>query len=287
VFKYCSRCLFRMIFALIPLFSLAACSPAIPQPTVTFLPPTVTLTETFEATQISTTTVKPEPTATFTFIPTNTLTQMIASTPTITPTITSTSTITSEPTYVELRGVVNQEHVNCYYGPSKAYLYKYGLLKGNRLDIIGYMTDTGYIEVQAIGGDNPCWMNLEFMDVQGDINTVKPVDPLTIKIPWSPYYTGLTFAKAVRAGSEVTITWAPLVLRAGDDSEQKPYLLETWVCRNGKLTFVPIGAYENEAKVVDQAGCNESSFGRVYGVEKHGYTKYLKFQWPQAEGQSS
>ncbi len=48
-------------------------------------------------------------------------------------------------------GIVNQEHVSCFYGPSKAYLYKYGLLKGNRLDIIGYIADTGYIEVQAIG----------------------------------------------------------------------------------------------------------------------------------------
>ncbi len=99
----------------------------------------------------------------------------------------------------------------------------------------------------------------------GDIHTVKPVDPLTIQLPWSPYYPGLTFAKAIRNGNEVTITWAPLELRAGDSSEQEPYLLETWVCRDGKLTFVPIGAYETIAKVVDQEGCSEPSSWRVYG----------------------
>ena len=219
----------------------------------------------------------PTPGVSTTFRPPETLTSA--------PTITATPTFTPEPTFVVLRGVVNQEHVNCYYGPSKAYLYKYGLLKGNRLDIIGYLADTGYIKVQAIGGNNPCWTNLEFMDMKENIETVKPVDPLTINLPWSPYYPALSYAKAIRSGDEVTITWALLNLRGGDDSEQEPYLLETWVCRDGKLTFVPIGTYSNNAMVVDEPGCSELSFGRVYGVEKHGYTKYLKFQWPQAEEQ--
>lgn len=182
-----------------------------------------------------------------------------------------------------LRGIVNQPHVNCYYGPSKAYLYKYGLLKDNRLEIFGYMADTGYIEVKAIGGDNPCWMNLDFMDVQGDIKQVKPVDPETIKLPWSPYYPALSFARADRNGNEVTVSWSPLVLKPGDDSEQESYLLEAWVCREGKLRFTPIGAYQNKATVTDEPGCDEPSHARVYGVEKHGYTKYLMFDWPPAE----
>jgi len=209
-------------------------------------------------------------------------TETVTSTHTTTPLPTETSTITPEPTYTILRGIVNQEHVNCYYGPSKAYLYKYGLLKGNRLDIIGYLPDTGYIEVQAIGGNNPCWMNLEFMDVQGEIQTVKPIDPLDIKLPWSPYYSALTFARAERNGNTVTVSWSPLKLKAGDSSEQEAYLLETWVCRAGRLTFVPVGAYQNTVKVEDEPGCKEPSWARLYGVEKHGYTRYLKFDWPQA-----
>jgi len=253
--------------------TVAACTPAVAVPIATETPPTNTLTFLLEPTHTPTITISPDPTATFTHTPTSTLA----------PTVTPTPSVTPEPTYTVIRGVVNQGHVNCYYGPSKAYLYKYGLLKGNRLDIIGRMADTGYIELQAIGGDNPCWMNLEFMDVQGDINSVKPVDPLTIKMPWSPYYPGLAFAKAERSGNEVTITWSPLKLRAGDDSEQESFLLESWVCRSGKLTFVPIGAYQNQAKVIDEPGCIQMSHGRVYGVEKHGYTKYLMFDWPQAE----
>ncbi len=227
----------------------------------------------------------PPPTVTFTAAPSETPLPSATATPvpSFTPTSTPTATITPIPTYVVLRGIVNQEHVSCFYGPSKAYLYKYGLLKGNRLDIIGYIADTGYIEVQAIGGNNPCWMNLEWMDVQGNINLVQPVDPLTVKRPWSPFYAGLSWVTATRNGNEVKVSWAPLVLRAGDDSEQEPYLLETWVCRASRLTFVPIGVYQTTATVVDEPGCSEESFGRVYGVEKHGYTKYLKIQWPQAE----
>jgi hypothetical protein len=183
-----------------------------------------------------------------------------------------------------LRGKVKQ-HVSCFYGPSNHYLYKYGLLKGNRLDIIGYIADTDFIEVQAIGGHNPCWMNLKWMDVQGDIHLVQPVDPLTIKIPRSPYYASLNWVKATRSGDEVTITWDTLEISPGKDSEQEPYLVEVWVCRDGKLTFVPVGAYDNKATVVDQAGCSEPSFGRVYGVEKHGYTKALEIQWPQVQAQ--
>lgn len=244
---------------------LAACSPvslAVPATPTPTIPPTATSTAFPSATP--TTTATPSPTATQTAVPS------------------PTATITPIPTYVVLRGIVNQEHVSCFYGPSKAYLYKYGLLKGNRLDIIGYVADTGYIEVQAIGGDNPCWMNLEWMDVQGDISQVQPVDPLTVKRPWSTRYGALDSVTATRSGDEVTVTWSPMVLIAGDDSEQEDYLLEAWVCRSGRLTFVPIGSYETTATVVDEAGCSEPSFARIYGVEKHGYTKYLKIDWPPA-----
>jgi hypothetical protein len=169
----------------------------------------------------------------------------------------------------------------CFYGPSKAYLYKYGLLGGNRLEIIGILKDTGYIQIRAIGGTNPCWMNLDFMDVQGDISLVQPVDPLEVDLPISPYYGALASVSATRAGDDVTITWSPMVLRAGDDSEQEPYLVETWVCLDGMIVFMPFGLYETEVTVVDEPGCSQPSFGRVYGVEKHGYTPYLSIDWPE------
>jgi hypothetical protein len=256
------------------LLMLSACVPAQLESTSTSTMPALSVTHTASALPTATETPTPSPTYT--------LTNSATFTFTVSPTLTFTPTLTPIPTYSVLRGVV-QEHVSCFYGPSNAYLYKYGLLEGNRLEIIGYMADTGYIEVRAIRGHNPCWMNLKWMDVQGDINTVQPIDPPSIKLPQSPYYSALTWSKATREGDEVKLVWDELKLRAGDDSEQEPYLLEVWVCRSGRLTFVPIGLYDTEAIVEDELGCSEPSHARVYAVEKHGYTRPLEILWPQAE----
>ncbi|NLF49995.1 MAG: hypothetical protein GX577_02555 [Leptolinea sp.] len=269
-----ARQVMRVILFIVIINFAVACDPVISDPVPT-------MTETI-AEMRETATPKPSLTITNTPSPIPTATNTQTKTATASPTTTATFTITPKPTYIVLRGTVNQERVNCYYGPSEAYLYKYGLLKESRLDVIGFMPDTGYIQVQAIGGDNPCWMKLELMDVRGEISNVMPVDPMDIKLPWSPYYPGLSFAKAERTGPEVTVSWSPLVLKPGDSSDQEAYLLEAWVCRDGQRTFVPLGVNENTVKVMDEPGCQEPSFGRVYGVEKHGYTKYLMFDWPQA-----
>jgi hypothetical protein len=226
------------------------------------------------------------PIITFITIPSSTITPTETLTPLPTETATPTTTFTPlpslTPTYSILRGEVNQKHVSCFYGPSNDYLYKYGLVGGSHLEIIGILPDTGYIEIRAIGGTNPCWMNLKWMNVEGDINLVQPIDPMDIDLPWSPYYGALSWVTAKRVDNGVTITWSPLVLRAGDDSEQEPYLVEAWVCQNGKLVFIPTGTYSTQITLTDEPGCSEPSHGRVYGVEKHGYTPWLKVAWPPA-----
>jgi hypothetical protein len=263
-----------LIICLLCMGFLAACSPP-PAPAAATLEPPPTHTRTTGPSPSAT--VSPSPTPTITVSPT--LTETLTPTATHTPT----ATLTPQPTYQVLRGEVNVEHVSCFYGPSKAYLYKYGLVGGSRLDILGILPDTQYIQVQAIGGNNPCWMNLQWMNVQGDIASLMPIDPLDIVLPWSPYYGALSSVTAARAGSEVTISWSPLYLRPGDDSEQEPYLVEAWVCQNGALIFIPIGSYAPQVSVLDEPGCSQPSHGRVYGVEKHGYTPYLEVSWPPVE----
>ncbi len=171
-------------------------------------------------------------------------------------------------------------HVSCFYGPSKAYLYKYGLLGGSNLEIIGQNLDTGYLKVQAIGGNNPCWMNSEWMNIKGDPTLIKPIDAEEVTLPFSPYYGPPSGQNASRTGDLVTIGWNWFGLRAGDDSEQSPYLVEAWVCVDGKITFTPIGVWENRVSVTDQAGCSQESHARLYAVEKHGYTPFVTIPWP-------
>ena len=216
------------------------------------------------------------PTATETPLPTFTDTPLSTDTPT------ETCTPTITPTYAILRGKVIPERANCRYGPGAAYLYKYGLVGGSNLEIIGRDQLGTWVLIQAIGGDNACWVKAELMEINDDVISLEPLDPHIVQA-WSPYYAPLTNVSASRDEtnpSKVTMFWSPLVLRAGDDAEQVPYVVEAWVCQDGEIVFTPIGAYQTVAEVIDEPGCEEPSHGRVLAAEKHGYTQPVEIPWP-------
>lgn len=199
------------------------------------------------------------------------------------PTVTSTSTKTPiptaaiTPTYIILRGKVLVRS-NCRYGPGAPYLYKYGLVPGSNLEIIGRNDAGSWILVRAIGGNNPCWVKSTLMDVNGDVMQVAPT---YIPLPRSPYYPPLWGVSTVRTDNIVTVTWHAVQLRAGDETASPPYLIEAWVCRNEELVFIPVGAYQNIVEIEDQAGCSKASHARLFLVEKHGYTRAVEIPWQQ------
>jgi hypothetical protein len=178
-----------------------------------------------------------------------------------------------------LRGKV-LERSNCRYGPGAPYLYKYGILPGTVMEIIGRNDLGTWILVQAIGGDNPCWIKASLVEVRGDVMAVAPT---YLPLPRSPYYGPPTGVAATRNGNEVTVSWYGIRLKAGDDSEQFPYLVEAWVCLDGKPVFNPVGSYLNAVKIIDEPGCSEPSHARLYAVEKHGYTQWVEIPWPPHE----
>jgi hypothetical protein len=251
-----------LFLSLFLLFSLAACS--VPPPpdtrssTGTDLPATRTPTV--------------APSATFTQEPTPTITPTQTETPI--PSATPTATVT--PTYAILRGEVLVRS-NCRYGPGAPYLYKYGLVPGSNLEVFGRNELGTWILVRAIGGNNPCWVKASLMDVKGDVMSVEPT---YIPLPASPYYRPISSVSATRSGEEVTITWNGSRLRPGDETAQAPYLVEAWLCQAGQLIFTPVGSYANSMTLTDESGCSEPSHGRVYIVEKHGYTRPIEVPWP-------
>ena len=120
------------------------------------------------------------------------------------------------------------------------------------------------------------------MEIKGDVISVEPVDPHIVQA-WSPYYGPLTNVSAKRDDenpSKVTVFWSPLVLRAGDDAEQVPYVIEAWICQEGEIVFTPIPAYQTVADVIDEPGCEEPSHARILAAEKHGYTSPVEIPWP-------
>lgn len=214
--------------------------------------------------------------------------------PTHTPGSTATATFTPEPTATisptvtntpveKLRVNITIENAVCHYGPGKPYLYKYGVHKGYVMEALSRDVTGTYIEVQAIGGDNPCWVNADYMEFQGDMQALKVVRPEEIKLPMSPYYAPPVKVEAGRSGDEVVVTWMPLNLKAGDSSEQTPYIVEAWVCLAGGLVFQPVGSYQPRVVIVDEPGCPEPSGARLLAAEKHGYTRPVEIIWPPAQ----
>jgi hypothetical protein len=183
---------------------------------------------------------------------------------------------------VKLRGKVIIDQAVCHYGPGAPYLYKYGVYKDSNLEILRRETLSNYIEVQAIGGSNPCWVRTDYFEIKGDLASVEPVSADEVKLPLSPYYPPLTGVSARRDGDSVTVFWNALGLRAGDDSEQTPYIVEAWVCQNQQMVFIPAGTGQTALKITDEPGCAEPSHGYVIAAEKHGYTRRVAVPWPQA-----
>lgn len=214
--------------------------------------------------------------------PAPTLTIAPTPTPTLTLTITPTFTPTITPTYAVLRGEV-LERANCRYGPGASYLYKYGLVAGSNLEIIGRLDDANWVQLQAIGGDNPCWVKASLMDVRGDVFSVAPVYPDDAPLPVSPYYAPLTLREVTRDGTQVTVTWYGQSLSAGDEEyENAPlYLAEIWACENDEIKFTSYGLWEENITITDESNCDGRAYGRIYFSEKHGYAGPTEFEMPE------
>jgi hypothetical protein len=189
-------------------------------------------TDAAETEPLATATPLPTETPTSTATQTATPTQTPTPTSTATLTPTSTPTVTMTPTPGVLRGKVTIEQMACRYGPGTMYLFKYSVFQEQIYEIIGRMEYSSWILIQASRGQNPCWVNSKYIEIRGDINYVSYVDP-HIVLAWSPYYDALTAVSAQRNGGVVTVFWNLLELRAGDSSEQVPYVVEAWVCQLG------------------------------------------------------
>jgi hypothetical protein len=260
-------CLFIMLAACrLPSLDAAPPSQTPAGTAIQTLPPARTPIDTSTATVENTTIPSP----TFTPSPSHT------STPSPSP------THTPLPTYVKLRGKVIIDQAVCHYGPGAPYLYKYGVYKGSNLEVLRRVEGGNYIEIQAIGGNNPCWVKVDYLELKGHFADLEPVRFDQVKLPMSPYYAPPTGVSALRNGNTVTFAWHPLVLRAGDDSEQTPYIVEAWVCQGKEMVFLPLGSYQTTVEVTDESGCNEPSRARLLAAEKHGYTRPVEFSIPTA-----
>jgi sarcosine oxidase delta subunit len=264
----------KLALILLTCILLAACGPSPEQQaTNTATVQTATAaswTSTPLPTAAQTLTFTPSPTATFT--PTNTLTPI----PTLTPSITPTATY-ALPTFT-----VNQQAF-CRYGPSKAYLPAADLYAGDKGQIWGRSPYNKWLWVQLDKLKYQCWVAPSVIDVVGDTTNlwVNNTDNYA-RIP-SELYGPPTNVRAVRNGDQVTITWDSVYMTTDDD---RGYFIEAWVCQNGAYIWWTVGEgtltdqYQTTYTITDQAGCSQPSSGKLFTVEKHGYTTPVDIPWP-------
>ncbi len=238
---------------------------------------TPTLTETLTPSQTKTPTHTPTETSTPTV--TQTLTPTPNPTSTFTPTITSTSTITPTPTFEYPSVEVNVQAAHCRYGPAKAYLHAADLYEGDRGLVQGRFQYSDWLYIKWEKLDYRCWVSPYVVDITGDVSTINYHRIGLERIP-STLYAPPSNVQATRDGDVVTITWNRVNMTEDDD---RGYFIEAFVCQDGFYLWWPVSfedQYTTSHSIKDESGCAFESKGKIFTVEKHGYTDPVSIPWP-------
>jgi hypothetical protein len=172
------------------------------------------------------------------------------------------------------------QQANCRYGPGAAYLFEWGLYPGDRVRIYNRNYAGNWVYVDPLSYRDRCWVHVSLLEIQGDVMALTPYySPL----PYSTLYSAPRNVFASRSGNDVWIRWDAVWMTQDD---YRGYLVEAWLCTDGELQFTPVHVDGTVVIVVDEPGCSEPSHGRVFAVEKHGYTDPVPIIWPAHDGQA-
>ena len=189
-------------------------------------------------------------------------------------------------TYSHLR--FSKSHGNvalaaCLFGPAKAYLWKFDLKQGDTGFVGGRAPIGSWLYVKFDRLSDFCWVSPYVVDVVGDVKTVT-VQPVRLWIT-NALYGPPKNVRASRKGDQVTVEWDAVWMTQDDD---RGYFMDVFVCQNKNYVWMPIGwqdlpdQYHTSYTFTDQAGCSQPSGGKLYTVEKHGYTSPVDIPWPPA-----
>lgn len=207
--------------------------------------------------------------------PTSTSTPTSSATPTKTliPTQTLTPSITPTPTY-SFPTITVQMQANCRYGPGKAYLYAWGMYAGDTGTVWGRNDSGTWLWIQPDNIKYQCWIAASVVEIKGDIFTLR-VAP--VRLPQSVLYGPPQGVSAVREGDSVIVSWQKVNMTEDDD---RGYMIEANICQNGDLVWMAVATIDTSYTFTDETNCSEHSNGRLYTVEKHGYTDPVPIPWP-------
>lgn len=257
----------RVFFILLPvLLAISACGPSLSPEEQAALT---------AAAWTETSTPVPIPTSTATLVPAATSTPTTA----FTPTVTFTPPPTATPTSSQPTVTVNQQ-ARCRYGPSTAYLHAADLYTGDKGVVRWRALYSQWLYVQFEKLSYSCWVAPSIVEVVGDVSALPKVEP-NLQSIGSNMYGPPQDVQASRKGDQVTISWNRVEMTKDDD---RGYFIEAFVCQGGAYlwwTFSYPDQYSTTLTVKDEAGCHSPSHGKLYTVEKHGYSQPVDIPWPK------
>lgn len=162
----------------------------------------------------------------------------------------------------------------CRYGPGKAYLYSHGLYEGDRAEVHGRNYSSTWLWIKPEDLDRHCWMAASVAELVGDVSSVPVV---TSRLPHSTLYGPPQEVQALRQDDQVVIRWEPVWMTEDD---KRGYLIEATICQEGALFSVAVFTEQPKYEFTDQMNCSGASSGKLYTVEKHGYTDPVTIPWP-------
>jgi hypothetical protein len=162
----------------------------------------------------------------------------------------------------------------CRYGPAKAYLYSHGLYEGDLAEIHGRNINSKWLWIKPANLERHCWVAASVTEVSGDVAGLPVVQT---DLPHSTLYGPPEDVQAARDGDRVTVTWNRVNMTQDDD---RGYLIEATLCQNSVSVWVVVQTNENYFEFIDEQSCSGSSSGKLYTVEKHGYTDPVDIPWP-------
>jgi hypothetical protein len=179
---------------------------------------------------------------------------------------------------------VNKALAACLFGPASEFLWARDLKAGDTGSVWGRAPVGNWLYVKIDRWDIPCWVSPYVVDVVGDVKTML-VQQINLPIT-NALYASPTGVQATRKGDQVTVTWNAVYMTQDDDNG---YFLDVWVCQKGNFVWMPTGRtllpdqYHTSYTFTDEAGCSQPSGGKIYTVEKHGYTSPEDIPWPAAD----
>lgn len=268
----------NLLFPTLLIIASFACTTTITPALATLAPTAISTYTAFSP--VTETASLPAPSATASVTATETLTETPSSSDTPSPLPSNTSL----PTVETLKARVTADRLSCRYGPGPEYLYLFAFRAGANIELIGRVDAENWNWV-LVKNQVPCWIKTDFVEIQGDFRSLPVAYPDVAKLPITPYYppSEVTSAKRNPLTNEITVGWVDVPVSLGDyeDDSMQTYIIEVWRCQAGELIFDPLATRVPYVSFVDEPGCSEPSYGRVWVQEKHGYAGPAEIPWPE------